>query len=379
LSPRFVHYNEIVYFLVNLPLWLAEKEQTTVPSHLLNKRAWGFPFIAIICFSLLGQSRLLGDDKEKKLPKPPAVAVKSVPESIEDLKAFQKQTRQVLRKVIPCTVGLVIGGGAGSGVIVSPDGYVLTAGHVSGEPGRKVTIYLHDGRKVKAKSLGVNRGMDSGMVKITEDHPDGGKWPYVEMGDSAKLKKGQWCICTGHPGGYKKDRPPVVRVGRIVKFNNDMIRSDCTLVGGDSGGPLFDMRGKVIGIHSKIGLSISDNIHVPVDTYRATWDRLAKGEEWGTIFDLFSARANSGYLGVVPDREAKICRINEVIKGSPAEKAGLKEGDVISTFDGDKIASLDDLRKKLDKKKPAEEVEIGYQRDGATVKVKIKLAKQPSR
>src|SRR5205807_4246056 len=94
-----------------------------------------------------------------------------------------------------------------------------------------------------------------------------------------------WCVVTGHPGGFRPGRSPVVRVGRILELNltspRAYLRTDCTLVGGDSGGPLFDMHGRVIGIHSRIGGSITANLHVPVDTYRETWDRLVKGERWG--------------------------------------------------------------------------------------------------
>src|SRR5205807_1727365 len=97
---------------------------------------------------------------------------------------------------------------------------------------------------------------------------------------SADLKKGQWVITVGHPGGFRPDRSPPVRLGRVIESTKSLVRTDCTIVGGDSGGPLFDMTGKVVGIHSRIGAPLSANIHVPVDTYRDTWDRLVKGEVW---------------------------------------------------------------------------------------------------
>ena len=213
----------------------------------------------------------------KDLPAPPAAVTKPAPQSLDDLKAIQDRARAVLDKIIPTTVCLRVGGATGSGVIVSEDGLVLTAGHVSGEPGRKIKIVLYDGRVVNGETLGRNREIDSGMARIT----DKGPWPYAELGVSKDLKAGQWCIATGHPGGFKKDRPPVVRVGRVGVFNDSLIQTDCTLVGGDSGGPLFDMTGKVIGIHSRIGNPIVANIHVPADTYREYWDQLAAGEKVG--------------------------------------------------------------------------------------------------
>src|SRR5262245_43629710 len=103
--------------------------------------------------------------KEKDAALPPAFG-RSTPEGVEDLKAIQKQVKVVLDKVVPATVGLRIGASAGSGVIIDEAGHILTAGHVSGKPDQPVEILLHDGRKLKGKTLGGNRGIDSGMIKI---------------------------------------------------------------------------------------------------------------------------------------------------------------------------------------------------------------------
>src|ERR1043166_8191567 len=118
------------------------------------------------------------------------------------------------------------------------------------------------------------------MVKIADGKDT--KYPFLEMGKSADLKVGQWVIAIGHPDGVRANRGPVVRVGRILVASQFVLQTDCTLVGGDSGGPLFDMEGRVIGIHSRIGgAKIIENMHVPIDTYREEWDRLAAGEEYG--------------------------------------------------------------------------------------------------
>jgi serine protease Do len=313
-----------------------------------------------------------GDSEKPKL-EVPAAMMKPAPESLDDLKAIQAHVKKVLERVMPSTVGLRVGGASGSGVIISSDGYVLTAGHVSGEPGRTATIILPDGRMLKGKTLGVNKRIDSGLIKIT----DKGRWPAVEMGESAKLAKGQWCLATGHPGGYKKGRSPVVRLGRVVLAEKTRVQTDCALVGGDSGGPLFDMTGKVIGIHSRIGLRIEDNVHVPVDTYRSTWDRLVASESWGG--GLFgSGKADAAYLGVRCDLEASNCKIREVIEGQPADKAGLKAGDVIVNFAGKKIDEYEDLIGALSKKKADDEVMVKVKR-GADIKTfKVKLGRVPS-
>src|SRR5262249_54284471 len=155
-------------------------------------------------------------------------------EGLEDLKALQAATKAVLKKTMPATVGLVIGQNAGSGVIVNEEGYILTAGHVSGEPGKDAIILLPDGTRLKGKTLGRNDGIDSGMIKITSKPPKGGKWPHAEMGDSSKVKENQWVVAIGHPGGWRKGRTPVVRLGRVLRTDKSSIQTDCPLVGGDS-------------------------------------------------------------------------------------------------------------------------------------------------
>jgi serine protease Do len=226
----------------------------------------------VLLLSLLIVSPALGQDA------PSAKLGADGPHSVAELRALEGQVEKVLAKVVPCTVGIRIGNGQGSGVIVSADGYVLTAGHVSGEPNRNAVVTLPSGKELKGKTLGRNTGIDSGLIKITEPGP----YPFVEMSKAGPLAKGQWVVAVGHPGGFRRNRSPVVRLGRVLFANPFLIRTDCTLVGGDSGGPLFDLDGLVVGIHSRIGPgAITENIHVPVDTYRETWDRLASAESWG--------------------------------------------------------------------------------------------------
>jgi serine protease Do len=312
----------------------------------------------------------------RKDPPLPPVFSKANPENLDDLRAIEKQVQKVLAKVVPCTV-CVRAGGSGSGVLVSADGLVLTAGHVSGEPGRVVTVVMPDGKTHKAKTLGGNGTIDSGMVRIT----DKGTWPFVELGKSADLKKGDWCVVTGHPGGFRPGRPPVVRVGRVIEVNRTAaaryVRTDCTLVGGDSGGPLFDMHGRVIGIHSRIGRSITANLHVPVDTYRETWDRLLKGERWGRgIGRNVRPRGGEADLGCRLEPGGMACKVREVLKGSPAEKAGLKAGDVIRKFDGRETATAAALLEELKKKRPGDEATLEVRRGTATLTLKVALGRK---
>jgi serine protease Do len=313
-------------------------------------------------------------DKKKGQPaitksiKVPAVFDKTAPESVEDLQAIQDHIKKVIKLVTPAVVGIQIGGSSGSGVIIDAEGHVLTAGHVSGKPGQNCRIILPNGKVLKGKSLGQNVRIDSGLLKITDDKAD---FPYVGKGDSGTLKTSQWVISIGHPGGFKPTRTPVVRLGRISFRSQSIIRTDCTLVGGDSGGPLFDMQGRVIGIHSRIGFSIADNVHVPINTYTETWTRLVKGESWG-----FDARPNTAFLGVRFGDTSDL-KIEKLVEGAPAEKAGLKVGDVIVGVDTTNIKDRDDLFDFLKNKKPDDTITISVKRDGEVVKVKVKLAKRP--
>jgi serine protease Do len=317
----------------------------------------------------------LADPVSRSIPAPPTAITKSLPESLDDLKLFQKHVHSVTDKVIPCTVCLRVGGASGSGVIVSKDGLILTAGHVSGEPGKKIKAILYDGRQVNAVTLGFDPVIDSGMVKITDE----GEWPYTEIASSKNLKPGAWAICTGHPGGWVKDRPPVVRVGKIGNPNfvppfperpgGLFVQSDCALVGGDSGGPLFDMDGRVIGIHSRIGdhpgvgASIAQNMHVPSDRYKETWDSLVKGE-------ILSA---SPYLGVGMEEGAKECKLGRVTENAAAAKAGLKAGDIITKFGGKPVASYDEMVKLLKEYKPLAEVTLEVKRGEEVKEFKVKI------
>ncbi len=210
----------------------------------------------------------------------PAAAVE-VPKDVAGLKAIEEQVKKVVAKVLSCTVGVQVGSARGSGVIVTKDGYVMTAGHVVGKPGQKVTFFFADGKTAKGTTLGMHKTTDSGLMKITDKNiTDKGEWPFVEMGKSADLKEGAWAVASGHPLGYQPGRPPVIRLGRILRVRDTVIQTDCPLVAGDSGGPLFDLNGKVIGINSRIGGSTSMNFHVAVDVYHEFWDRLVKSESW---------------------------------------------------------------------------------------------------
>ncbi len=207
----------------------------------------------------------------------------------------------------------------------------------------------------------MNKNIDSGLMKITEE----GEWPFVEMGDSTKVKEGQWIIGTGHPNGYQNGRKPVLRVGRVLANLSEVMVSDVTLVSGDSGGPLFDMDGKVIGIHSRIDNPLTMNMHVPTKTYQDTWDRLAAGEQWGNL------PGRQPFIGVRGDEESEDAKVTEVFPDTPADKAGMKSGDVIKKFDGKDVPNFQTLKRLVSNKQPGDRVKVEVQRDADRVTLNL--------
>jgi len=307
------------------------------------------------------------------------VARGAEPRSIRELQLLEDQQLKVLEKALAVTVNVQQGTAQGSGVIVSPDGYVLTAAHVAGKPGREATVVLSNGRRVRAKTLGTDRSNDAGLIKII-DLPTYGtvvtastpsqltEWPHASLGKSKNLRLGQWVIASGHPGGWFADRPAVVRAGRLLNIVGDStLVSDCALIGGDSGGPLFDINGRLIGIHSRIGTETADNMHVPVDVYDTSWDKLVASKAWGTL---------PGYrpvIGVKPtdSNENASAEVGEVISKSPAEAAGLKVGDIVVRFDDTPISSFKDLQLAVQGVAPGDRVGVEINRQGQRLTLRI--------
>jgi serine protease Do len=246
------------------------------------------------------------------------------PGTVDDLKAMEDHLRGLVARVSPAVVGVRVGGSTGSGVIISRDGLVLTAAHVSGAPGRDVRFTFPDGSTASGTTLGTDHGTDSGLMRITEE----GDWPYAGLGDADSVALGDWVMALGHPGGFDEERPVVVRLGRVIWRSSGVIRTDSILMSGDSGGPLFDVHGRVVGIHSRISESTAANFHVPVGNYVASWERLARGDNWGGRG--FGSRT---WVGVRGTDDSGGCRLERVWENGPAHRAGLREGDVVTRID----------------------------------------------
>ena len=189
-----------------------------------------------------------------------------------DLRTIEQNVEKLTAKISSAVVEVEVGSGSGSGVVISPEGLVLTAGHVCGRPNRTVRFTFPDGKKAQGKTLGVGEDSDTGLMRIT----DRGPWPWTPLGELEQGRAGDWVLALGHPGGFDAKRSLVVRLGRIIRLRSDAVQTDCTISPGDSGGPLFDMHGRVIGIHSYISGSMADNFHVPIAKFYEEWEEMAK-------------------------------------------------------------------------------------------------------
>lgn len=298
-----------------------------------------------------------------------AIAAKKSPEGADDLRSLQKQVQQVVRHSMPATLGVQLGQAAGSAVIVSEDGLVLTAGHVAGVPGREVNCFFSDGSRAKGITLGLNRSIDSGMIRLTEPGP----WPHVKLSEDSDLKPGEWVVALGHAGGFDPRRTPPVRIGRVLYQNNEVIHTDCALVGGDSGGPLFNLKGELVGIHSRIGRKVTSNFHVPIATYRDTWDRLVASEAWGGRLNANEPVRYRPSMGLAVQGNDGICRVTQVFPNGPSSNAGVQVGDVILKFGEAPVTSSEELTKLLWKQKPGNKVKVEIERDGEPQTIEVRL------
>jgi serine protease Do len=296
----------------------------------------------------------------------PAALYKRLPESVDDLRDIEDHVQGLIEKITACTVALQVGPAQGSGVLVSADGYILTAAHVSGPPEGPIAVTFPDGTETIGRTLGRNRTLDASLVKIeASDRP----LPFVPLGKLEDIQHGDWCLVTGHPGGYQLGRPPVVRFGRVVTITDRLIQTDCELVGGDSGGPVFDMQGRVIGINSRIGEDTSFNLHVPIDVYANHWDRLVAGES----FDVHSG----AFLGVEGESVQGGLRLTTVWTEEPAEQAGLRAGDILLTFQGKPVDSILQLKELVGQERPGGRVRLTLRRDSQIMRVTVRLGYRP--
>lgn len=304
------------------------------------------------------------------------LAAREPTRNLEDLARLEAKVEEVSRKVLPATVALLSEktGSSGSGVITTADGLILTAAHVV-QGAEELLVVFPDGKQVRGKVLGANYSKDVAMVRIADD----GEWPFVEMGASKPLQAGDWVVALGHSAGFDANRPPPVRFGRVIsKGPGNFLTTDCTLIGGDSGGPLFDLEGKIVGIHSSIGQSLTNNNHAGIDGFREDWDRMFAGEAWGELSLNPFANPEMPVLGIGMGmmRGIKGVIVESVVHGSPAAAAGVRPGDVIRSLDGSAVRNAAELLQILAKRQAGDQVKLGLLRDEDSLAMDVTLKRR---
>lgn len=313
------------------------------------------------------------------------------PQSMEDLLSIETALKSVLPKTRAATVCLELGKdkGSGSGVIVSEDGLILTAAHVSGGVDETFEAVMEDGTRYPVRSLGLLSNTDAAMAKIEAEGP----FPFVEIENSNSTRLGDWVMSLGHSGGYDSERGIVVRLGRLVRMAQSTWQTDATLIGGDSGGPLFNLNGEVIGIHSRVGKNKVENNSVPMSEFVDNWQKMLDGEFVGK--GPF-ATPPPGFLGVQlkeievgengedgengeegaeEEEGAKGVTIAEVIPDKAAAQGGLQAGDIILKVGDEEVSSIEDIQKEIKSRFAGDKVKITYLRNEEEQTIEVELGK----
>lgn len=271
----------------------------------------------------------------------------------------------------------------GSGFIISPDGYILSNAHVVADTDR-ITVKLTTKRELKARVIGVDPRTDVALLKV-----DATGLPVVAIGDPNKLEVGEWVAAIGAPFGFENSVTAgiVSAKGRSLPEENyvPFIQTDVALNPGNSGGPLFNMRGEVVGVNSQIysrtggymGLSFAVPIDLAMDVVKQLQSsgKVTRGRIGVQVQELSAELALSFGL-----KEINGALVAMIEKGGPADKAGVVPGDVILTFDGKPVQTSADLARMVAETKPGTAITLNVWRKGASRAVRMTVAEaEPER
>jgi putative serine protease PepD len=263
----------------------------------------------------------------------------------------------------------------GSGFVYDDAGHVVTNEHVV-EGGSSISVRFWNGARYNATLVGTDASTDLAVIKV--DAPASVLHP-IQLADSSQVQVGQPVVAIGSPYGLEE----TVTSGIISALHREMtapnnftiadsIQTDAAINHGNSGGPLLDLAGRVIGVNAQIKSETGENTGVgfaiPSNTIRSIVSQLAAG-----------ATVEHAYLGVsIASAPNGGVQLNEVRPGTPAEKAGLEVGDVVVSIGGQKITDAGSLSSAIDAKQPGDRVTLAYKRDGSTKTVTVTLAARPS-
>ena len=316
----------------------------------------------------------------------------------ESVNLQNKEISNVIEETSKCVVGISkiknIGStaflsdvtgrlGLGTGTIISKQGYILTNYHVAGETGQVCYVTIEDGKIYKAKVIWANSDIDLALIKVEQ------KFNIVaKIGNSDGIKIGENVYAIGNPIGYEFQRTVtagiISAVDRTVKIKNDddsysymsnLIQTDATINPGNSGGPLIDIDGNIIGINSiKITSAEGIGFAIPINIIKPIIEKIEQNENFKEAYLGIFAYDGSVMSYIKEDTKTlQGVYIEEIINNGPAEKGGLKNGDIIFKIDETNISKMIELQEYIFRKKPGDEINIGIIRNDERLNVKVLL------
>jgi serine protease Do len=279
----------------------------------------------------------------------------------------------------------------GSGFVISPDGYIVTNDHVAGNA-TDITVTLSGGKQMKAKLIGTDPATDICLLKV-----DGNNLPFVTLGNSDNVLIGEWAIALGNPFGlFEINDKPTVTVGVISstgmklgqidnRYYRDMLETDAAINGGNSGGPLVNSEGDVIGMNTLIYTNgqtttyIGYGFAIPVNKVKKVIAQLKnKGKVPRSLTAGFDWQVVDGriakYLGM---KQPEGIIVSEMAANGPAEKAGLRVGDVVLKVNGEKIKSGEDVLAMMVDLSPGDTLNVTTYRERKNLELKLVLERAP--
>jgi putative serine protease PepD len=356
---------------------MLRRPRTTIVASLLAAACLGAGGGAVAYATLSGGDTVV---KQVTVKQAEPIASSTAPLSVNQI------YRRAYRGVVEITVTLPSGqtspfGGSGdsaqaqgSGWVYDSDGHIVTNDHVV-DGAQSISVRFWNGKTYSAEVVGTDKSTDLAVIKV--DAPSSVLHP-LQVGDSSDVQVGNGVVAIGSPFGLEE----TVTSGIVSALHraitapnnftiNDSIQTDAAINHGNSGGPLLNTQGQVIGVNAQIKSDSGGNegvgFSIPSNTVRSIASQL-----------ISSGKVEHAYLGVSVDASAATARLADIRPSTPAAKAGLKSGDVVIAVDGKTISSGDDLTRAIDAHKPGDKITLTYKRGGSEHSVELTLATRPS-
>jgi serine protease Do len=271
---------------------------------------------------------------------------------------------------------------SGSGFFISPDGYIVTNNHVV-QDADQITVHGPDGRVLKARLIGRDPATDIAVVKV-----DGGPFPFVNFEDSAKPRVGDWVVAVGNPFGLGGTATAGI-VSALAREDVadspliDYMQIDAPINQGNSGGPTFDIEGRVVGVNTAIFTPSGGSVGIGFDIPAAMANSIARQL-------IADGHVSHGYLGatiqqLTPDladslgvKSVNGAIVDQLTPGGPAQKAGLKAGDVVLGVNGEPVKTPTELTRKVAFAHPGDMLRLDVLRNGRRIAIEVRAGLRPS-